>query len=225
MNRWMFIVLLILCISCGSQTSPVTPTPVATPQPAPTPVIKTFTYQVSSQGHGGATEFRRNGKEFLNSFGYPMIGTRGFNFLLVNPTTGELIDGQVHNFDTWSASLFSIPFLGHDIWQEMIEHIQNIPANTLVLVGVGDEAGITFGATGGCDNSTGPAPGNSCCVHLIASRPQQGTANLKQLGSALIDNYCYRNSWSMVAIKGLGKQDESLQVTGPAVSNYTLTLP
>jgi hypothetical protein len=140
-------------------------------------------------------------------------GARGWNVAAIDRATGELLE-PVRNFDTW--------YDGASGATAMIGFLNQQPAGALLLIAVGDEAGINVGRTSGCPSSA--ASGSICCRPLLGEfvRLRQ---TLESLGAREIRGLCYWNSYSLIAIKGQGSQSEQLS-KGPveAVARYTLTI-
>ena len=90
----------------------------------------------------------------------------------------------------------------------MVGYLNSLPNGTLILLAVSDEAGITYSEFGACGaQGWEPAPA------------------LRLLGAVKINDYCFRDSWSMITVKGVGQKDEQIAHTTPAKSSYTYDLP
>lgn len=138
-------------------------------------------------GSGGLVRFKKNDTPFYEARG------RGFNVAAMNPTNGELLQA-VQNFDTWGTRN-----TGTDM-NAMIAFLNGLPNGTVVLVAVGDEAGLN-------NDNTLPNP----CEHLSFTWVEAGLRAIEALGSTQLRNYCYRYSWAMVSVKGeSGARDEKL---------------
>lgn len=118
-------------------------------------------------------------------------GGRGFNIAVIDPCTGELLY-PVRNFDTWATRDSGIDMTA------MIAFLNSLPNGFLILIAVGDEAGLTNFPEGGG------------CVQLLRPWVTECFEALETLGSQQISGYCYGGSWAMISIKGkstaLGEQ-------------------
>src|SRR5205085_10819106 len=110
-------------------------------------------------------------------------GGRGFTIAAIAPGTGALLQ-PVQNFDTWGTRTTGTAM------NAMITFLNSLPNGTVVLVAVGDEAGLNT------DNS---------CTRFSFAWVEAGVRALEALGSTQIRNYCFRYSWAMVSIKGEGR--------------------
>jgi hypothetical protein len=165
----------------------------------PPPVVnRNIIFEAISSGNkrAGFAEFRKNGSVLYRKSG-GAGGGRGFNIVVIDLSTGEQT-GPVQNFDTWGSVRTS----------NVAAYLNSIPTNSLILIAVGDEAGLNYWDK--CDFY-------SDSTDLVGS--------LRALGSTMISNYCYGNSWSMIVVKGEGKKDEQLLPIGDAKSTFTLQLP
>jgi hypothetical protein len=117
---------------------------------------------------------------------------RGFNIAVLDPSTGALLE-PVRNFDTWATRPTGAEMLA------MIDYLSNIPNESIVLLAVGDEAGLNV------DNS---------CTLLSTSWTAAGLAAIEALGSTQIRQYCFRDSWSMVVVKGQAQPLSEVLRTG-----------
>jgi hypothetical protein len=111
-------------------------------------------------------------------------GGRGFNVGGMDLSTGELLE-PVRNFDTWGSRRTGV---AHNA---LVDYVNGLPDETLVMIVVADEAGLTSWSGDGC-----------------ASLPYYHIANvtnlLESLGSTRIRDYCYGDEWALMAIKGRG---------------------
>ena len=82
-------------------------------------------------------------------------------------------------------------------------YLDGLPAGTLVLISVGDEAGLN---------------GFETCTHLSFTWTENLYRTLEALGSHSIRNYCYWDSWAMAAFKGQGQAVEESLGTGVEAS-------
>jgi hypothetical protein len=160
---------------------------------------------------GGAT-FQKDGSTFYSQTGCRINGGRGFNVAAIDSRTGALLE-PVRNFDTWYA--------GAAAASAMVEFLNRQPDGTLILIAVGDEGGLTVGATAGCPRD--PAPGTVCCRPL-GGEIERLRQTLEALGARDVRRYCYWNSYSLIVVKGAGVKSEQLVRVADAVSRYTLTL-
>ena len=91
----------------------------------------------------------------------------------------------------------------------LIAFLDAVPEGQLILLAACDDVGLNVGFS--CDN-------------LAHTWVEAGMQALEALGSTMIRDYCFRNSWAMAAIKGQGVAiDEALgsgvQVSAQAVVN------
>ena len=144
-------------------------------------------YQVESAGfsHGNRATFRRNGVVFYSRAG-GSGGGRGFNVATINQDEALTELPTVINFDTWGSRNTGAAH------RNMISYLEALPAGTVVMISVADEAGLTDWGASSCD-------------HLSGAWIKDLLQVLEQLGSSEIRNYCYRDSWAMIAVKGQGK--------------------
>jgi hypothetical protein len=165
---------------------------------APTVVLEA----VSAGGASGSfAELRRDGIPFYYRTGGGG-GGRGFNVATLDSATGAVVD--VRNFDTWGTRSSGTAM------DAMIAHLDALPAGALVMVAVGDEAGLN--------------EFDSCTI-LPYAWVEAGLAALEALGATQIRGYCYRASWSLVAVKGEGTaRAEQLGATAQVVAKATVTL-
>jgi hypothetical protein len=171
-------------------------------------------YIASSNTSAGPTSFIVDGKEFTASH-------RGFNFLVIDLGTGTPRD-EVKSFDTWGDTA---GITTNSVWVSLASFLNDLPNGALVLAAVHDEAGLTSGFNGGC--FYGYPPGShQCCVQLIRTDIENGRRALEALGAKQLRNFCYYDSWSMIAVKGEGAKAENHTPypNGNAVASYILTL-
>jgi hypothetical protein len=182
----------------------------------PPPAGPTITYQAISRhivkpDHTlvDHAEFWENGAQMYLGLGASMDGGRGFNVAAVDPATGRLRD-SIKRFDTWHSRQSGAAMT------DMIAYLDDLPDGTLVLIAIGDEAGLN---------------NFSACSFLSFDWVQEGLQRLEALGSMQIRQYCYGDMWSMIAIKGQGVAlGESLVhevplTTAAAVSSATIEIP
>jgi hypothetical protein len=158
--------------------------------PAYLPAAASSRFAVVSAGgsSGSFAELFRGSTSFYRRTGGGG-GGRGFNVAVIDRITGELI-GQVRNFDTWGSRSS-----GTDM-NAMIGVLDAAPTGALLLIGVGDEAGLNA---------------FDSCTRLAGSWVEQALQRLESLGATQIRQYCYRDSWSLLTVKGEGiARDEKL---------------
>jgi hypothetical protein len=148
---------------------------------------------------GNFAEFFRDGVSFYRRDG---VAGRGFNVAALDPCTQQLV---VQNFDTWGSRTTGTAHY------QLRDFLQSQPNGTWLLLAVGDEAGLTeFDA----------------CTHLDGAWVEDLYQTLGALGSTRIRDYCYRGSWSMLAVKGAGTAlAEQLNNTGQAVTQANVGGP
>ncbi len=183
-------------------------TPLFDPAYVPPPASSTVTFKAVSRG-AAAEEyaFQYGVAKFYKSFTllYSRTGGagggRGFNVAAVSTITGDLLQ-PVQHFDTYAS--------GPDM-TAMINLVNSLPNGTLVMLAVADEAGLNTIAAGSC---------------TPRSYVEPAFQMLETLGSRQIRNYCYRDSWAMVAVKGEGQaRQEQLGKGVEATAQTTVTLP
>jgi hypothetical protein len=128
--------------------------------------------------HFGGARFLKNDVVFYDEIGGGGLG-RGFSFAVIDAASGKLVETK--QFDTWLTRSTGTAM------NAMVAYIDDIQNGRLVMVSVGDDAGLTL------DNS---------CTAFANSWTLAGVAALQSLGSQLIDEYCFRGSWAMVTVKG-----------------------
>jgi hypothetical protein len=127
-------------------------------------------------------------------------GGRGFNLAAINPDTGALL-APVQNFDTWGRGCAAM--------QQMTDYVRQLPTGTILLLAVADEAGINRWDV--CERW------NAACIEPFLQM-------LEGLGSRQIRNYCYRDSWTMITIKGKAQaRDEQLGKAVEAAAQTTIS--
>jgi len=145
----------------------------------------------------GTSAFYYDGKQFSG------FSDRGINVAAVDPISHALL-APLDGFNTFNNPAE---------WGRLIDFVNRMPDRSVLMFAVEDEGGLTEGSRGGC-GGTGYAPGSPdgdfCCQQLNGASVENGRKLLESLGSTQIRNYCYRNSWSMIAVKGVGRMDEVL---------------
>ncbi len=118
--------------------------------------------------------FERNRVVFYERGGGGGGGGRGFTVAAVDPAseTGKVL--EVRTFDTWGAGCPA-----HD---QLVASLDGFPISTLLLIAVGDEAGLR---------------GDAC-----SERTRRA---LEVLGSTQIRSYRFRYAWAPIAVKGEGQ--------------------
>ena len=146
------------------------------------PPAQTVTFEARSAGgllsRYGHAQFLRDNISFFNRGGGG-DGGRGFNIAAFTPGSLKLVDAR--NFDTY------ITRGSGDAMNSLIAFISGLPDGTILLVAVGDEAGLN--------------PDNSC-AHLTGPWVETGIRFFEDLGSTSLRSYCFRDSWAMTAVKG-----------------------
>jgi hypothetical protein len=156
-------------------------------------------------GQNGVARFYDCGRPFYQMNGGGG-GGRGFNVVALDPASGTPVRPAT-NYDTWltrSACAANDP--GAAMFG-LVAYLNAVPAGSLVLLAVADDAGLNQ------DNSCAPFAASSCF--------QAGLAALQALGSQQIGNYCFRNSWALVAVKGQGQHIAEGLAAGSPVSLYS----
>jgi hypothetical protein len=160
----------------------------------------------------GGAEFRKGGETFYSGRGCAIGGARGWNVAALDSRTGALLE-SVRNFDTW--------YDGAAAATAMIEFLNRQPAGTLLLIAVGDEAGMTVGRSSGC--SYNPAPGSTCCRPL-GGEFERLRETLEGVGARHAGSLCYWNSYAVITTKGAGAHSEHLAKGSEARTRYTLSV-
>lgn len=146
---------------------------------------------------------------YRTNTGNPATTGRGINVAVIDPATGELQE-PVRNFDTWAGS-----HAGTNAFCELDAFLEAVSDGMLLLLAAADDTGFSQNF-----------PESAWCV---ARNDGSCAANARQqiqaLGSTLIDDYCYRYSWAMAAIKGTGVIEETLSGTGEVDVEATLPVP
>jgi len=209
------LLILLAAASACDRLSPTSPTAAGS---SARTVVSAVEFTVLSQGlpadpqRCGGVTFKRSGAAFYSGHGCAIGSARGWNVAAVDRKSGMLV-GTVQNFDTW--------YSGASAATAMIEFVNSRPDGTLLLIAVGDEAGVTVGRSSGC--SYNPTPGSACCQWLVGEFARLRGA-LEALGARQIGGLCYWNSYSLIAIKGAGMRSEQLAKAADAVASYTQTL-
>ncbi len=184
--QWLLFPLYGLC--CQDLTDAVV---VFDSMPEPKPPIeaeaKEIHFSARSAGfiegrHSGSASFFKDGERvYLQSGGAG--GGRGFNVATIDLKTGQPVK-PVQNFDTWGDPAFGCESSRWNTprqnMHKMLDFLGGLPNQTLVLIAVGDEAGLQ----------------QRC--------PWMNTAieTLQALGSERIKEYGYRDSWAMISTIG-----------------------
>jgi len=168
-------------------------------QPQAQPVL--FGAQSAGAAAGSQVVFARDGVAFYQAGG-GADGGRGFNLAAFDSATGTLL-GPVQHFDTWGSR-----DTGTDM-ERLVACLDSLPAGALLLVAVADDAGLNQ---------------FDSCERLPYAWVERGLAALEQLGSSRLRDYCYRDSWAMVAVKGAGVLEEGLSRTTAVQAQAALDL-
>jgi hypothetical protein len=212
MKRFSLIVTMAIVVSSLTAMPLSAPSNLTAAITHSTP-FQAITFRAASRGANaaespfqlGAARFFRNGTLFYEKTG-GAGGGRGFNVAAINLQTGELLQPP-QNFDTWGTRSTGTAM------NEMVNFLNNLPNQTLIMLAIADEAGLTQ------DNS---------CELLNFPSVQSGIQTLEALGSQQIRNYCFRYSWAMVAVKGEGQARQEQLINGAEASaqtSVTLTPP
>jgi beta-glucanase (GH16 family) len=173
--------------------------------PRTLPLNEPMTFRAASDGalvpaeawSNGVAGFFRNGTPFHYRRGKD--GGRGFNIAAMDTRTGEPIR-PITAFDIYGGQQAAA--------DAMVRFLDDLPDGTLILIAIADEAGLN--AEGSCKPS-----GTAWANEIIQA--------LENLGSRLVRDYCYRNSWSMIAFKGEGRaRQERLGKGQEAVSQVRI---
>jgi hypothetical protein len=173
----------------------------------PPPPPLSITYRAESR-FGFDARFWENGAFWYNGRGASLNGGRGFNIAAINRTTGRLI-APIQRFDTW---------LTRDsggAMTAMNAFLDGVPNGTLLLIAVGDEAGLTY------------FPAQGACTDLPYPWVSQAFTRFAALGATLLSSYCYQDQWSLITIKGQGVALREALGGGSAhaISEATVSVP
>lgn len=152
---------------------------------------QTITYRAVSRGLTAAEYNGQNGVAWLFENGAQLFhatggagGGRGFNVAAIDTCTGTLRQ-PVQHFDTWATRQSGASL------NDLNNFLDGQPNGTLLLIAVADEAGL---------NNFPP----DSCTHLTNPYIEPFFQRLQALGSQQIRNYCYWNSYVLIAVKGEG---------------------
>ncbi|HXU37873.1 MAG TPA: FG-GAP-like repeat-containing protein [Blastocatellia bacterium] len=157
-------------------------------------------FAVPNTGQGFGRFYKGN----VLAYDRESVAGRGFNVAVVDPCTGDL---TAQTYDTWERSTQQA------VMTALTNFLNNLPNGVLVMLAVGDDAGLTA---------------FDSCTHLTASWVGDLYSALHSLGAVQIDAYCYRDSWAMTVIKGNpASKNESLHSNAmtPAETSALFTLP
>ena len=194
------ILLFAAAASACSGSSPVAPTAAVAPAAAAAPSHK---FEAVSAGYlhtmpvAGLAEFRIDNGVVFSGTGGDVETARGFN-LAVYDSASRLLIQPVRNFDTWDD-----PY-GLNA-RHLVEALDAIPTGAVVMIAVADESGLSV---------------IEGCAHRNTGDTLAVETALRGLGSTLIGSYCYRNAWSLIAVKGEGRKDEQLSTAARVTSRY-----
>jgi hypothetical protein len=170
---------------------------------APPAASPTVTYRAVSEDPIYA-KFWENGSQMYTGAGASLDGGRGFNIAAIDLTTGRLRD-PIQRFDTWATRDSGSQHLA------MIAYLDGVANGTLLLIAVGDEAGLN---------------NFDSCTFLPYPWVPQVKSTLQALGSTQIGSYCYRDQWAMITVKGEGSaRSEQLGHGASASTQETFTIP
>jgi hypothetical protein len=132
-------------------------------------------------GQYGVARFLKSGSIFYQKTGGGG-GGRGFNVAVIDPDSGAVIEPG-KNFDTWYTRSDG------SAMNQLIAYLNSIPNGRLILLSVADEAGLNA---------------YDACNRWPYSWVGAALQTLEALGSTQIRNYCYRDSWAAIVVKGEG---------------------
>jgi hypothetical protein len=115
------------------------------------------------------------GAQFFRNDRLFATGGRGFNVAAIRPN-GKLLK-PVQSYDSWATA-----DTGEALTQ-MVAFLASVPNGTLLLIAVSDEAGL------GCPPNHQPWT-------------EAAVWALKDLGSQHIGDYCFRQGWALITVKG-----------------------
>ena len=146
----------------------------------------------------GLAEFRVDSATFYSGSGGDVDTARGFNLAVYDASTGSLTQ-PVRSFDTWNDPTGTNAL-------DLASALDAVPNRAIVMIAVADESGLTS---------------LESCAHRNTAGTIAVESALRQLGSTLIGNYCYRSAWSLIAVKGEGRKDEQLSSSARVTSRFT----
>jgi len=144
-------------------------------------------YRVISRGYDAQEYTFENGTVWIFKDGAKLFSItggssgRGFNVAVIDPST-EALQQSVQHFDTWSSAN-----LGTNEFCDMDTFLGNVADEMLLLVGVADDTGLNY---------------YNQCVFQNTNCAPSVRSRLAALGSQQIENYCYRDSLAIAAVKG-----------------------
>lgn len=145
-------------------------------------------------GQYGYARFYRCGRPFYNERGGG-AGGRGFNAVVLDPSTGEILAPPA-NFDTYATRSQCASNDPSAAMYDLVQYLEGAPTGSLVLLAIADEGGLN--------------QDDSCAAFSSSSCFSSGLAAIEALGSQRIRDYCFRNSWALIAVKGSGALAEDL---------------
>lgn len=175
----------------------------------PPPAPSSITHRVESLFDITA-RFWENGAFWYAGLGASLNGGRGFNIAAINTATRRLIH-PIQRFDTYQTRNSG------EAMTAMNAFLDSVPNGTLLLIAVGDEAGINHF----------PGDPQGRCGVLPYAWVSQALSRFTALGATMLNGYCYQDQWSLITIKGQGVAlDEALgNGASHAVSEATVTVP
>ena len=204
MKAHFFILLFAVAASaCGGAVSPTGPSITPSAAPATAATTTGHKFEAVSAGYlhtmpvAGLAEFRVDSRTTFSAAGGDVDTARGFN-LAVYDASSTLIQ-PVRSYDTWNDASGTNA-------RELVAALDAIPDRAVVMIAVADESGLTSVES---------------CVHRNTVATLAVETALHQLGSTLIGGYCYRNAWSMIAVKGEGRKDEKISTSARVTSAFT----
>ncbi len=139
-------------------------------------------------GQFGVARFYSCGRELYERRGGG-LGGRGFNVMALDASTGDEL-APPQNFDTYATRSLCDDNDPSAAMYALVDYFATVPDGSLVMISIADEAGLNQ------DDSCAPFSDSSCY--------QEGLAALATLGSTRIGDYCFRDSWALIAEKGTG---------------------
>jgi beta-glucanase (GH16 family) len=174
--------------------------------PRPVSLDEPMTLRANSNGASVAEYAWSNGVAgfFKNNIAFHFLrgtdGGRGLNVAVLDPRSGEPLV-PIRSFDLYGG--------GGLVAAELVKFLSDQPTGAVLLMAIADDAGLNLGT--GCALKT---------ESWVATVFQA----LEDLGSRLVRHYCYRNSWSMIAVKGEGRARQEAWKSGEEARTQTRIL-
>jgi hypothetical protein len=162
----------------------------------------------------GSSLILRNGAILTWGSGGGTDTARGINVAVVDPATTQLAE-PARTFDTFGTRETRTAM------EALEAYLGEIPLGLVVVLTIVDEAGLNY--TPFDDGPDGMEV--SRCDFWVDEATQNVLSQLRALGASQIDDYCYRDSYAVAAIKGAGEILGEAQMSGaPATLQFSLPI-